>query len=106
MRVRAPQPFKIALCGPEGPYELSFHRYSDWDGYLDVTIGPDTYRWQVERADEENGELSISGMTSPDTANIWGDWLWFQLTPSGEDPRIEYWGDQLVRTDRPNGEPN
>jgi hypothetical protein len=102
MRVRTPEPFTIAVVGPQGPYTLAFHRHSDWDGYLDVALQGVEMRWAIEAIYDEDGDTYFCGGTDVGTIKLWGDMFWFRLFPSGNDPRVELWGaGVIVRIDRP-----
>ena len=94
--MHTPKPFNILMFGPQGPYQLAFNAYSEWDGYLDVTISGIEMRWSVEAVYEEEGETSLEGGTDAGTLSLWGNMFWFRLFPWSEDPRIEFWGDQVI----------
>lgn len=81
---------------------MTFARYtsSEWEGYFSVHLGSSEMHWPMEAAYDDDGELSLQGMTSWETADVWGDVFWFILLPHATPPRIEFWGDRvLCRTD-------
>jgi len=51
--------------------------------------------WYVVRYDDEDGQLSMSGMTVG-SDEIWGDQFWFQLWPRSAPARIDYFGDRVL----------
>lgn len=99
MRVKTPEPFTLAMTGPDGAYDLHFVPHDDWDGEIAVVIAGHAMVWQVLTVDFEDGQLSLSGGTEG-SESIWPTQFWFRLLPGRKQSRIEYWGNQVIwRTD-------
>ena len=96
MRQLMPPPFKATMTGPDGPYELSFTPYDEWDGKITTTIAGVPMVWQVVRSDEEpDGTFTLSGMTVG-SDEIWNDQFWFELVVRPLPRAITYFGDRVV----------
>jgi hypothetical protein len=101
MRTTVPRAFSMSFTGPEGLYTVHFRPTDEWDGIIDVSIGGQEMRWDVDDADrEEAGGLVLGGMTSG-SERLWDDQFWFELRLDDTPPIIRYWGDKVVwREDR------
>lgn len=93
-----PAAFSISLDGADGNYTATYTPDRN-DGFINVEIGGVAMRWWAQVVElDPDGALQISGMTHG-TKPLWNDSYWFVLF-TGENPRIEYWGNQVLwRTD-------
>lgn len=84
------------MTGPEGPYELSFTPYDDWDGKIVTTIAGVPMTWQVFTSDEQpDGTFTLSGMTVG-SEEVWSDQFWFELVVRPWPRAIAYFDNQVV----------
>jgi hypothetical protein len=96
MRTTVPPAFDLSFSGREGPYVVRFKPTDEWDGIIDVSIGGQDMRWNVDHADrEEAGGLVLGGMTSG-SESLWNDQFWFELRLDDAPPVIRYWGDRVI----------
>ncbi len=84
------------MTGAEGPYELSFTPYDEWDGKITTTIAGVAMVWQVVRSDEQpDGVFTLSGMTVG-SDEVWKDQFWFELVVRPSPLVITYFSDRVV----------
>jgi hypothetical protein len=96
MRTTVPVALDLSFSGREGPYAVRFKPTDEWDGIIDVSIGGQDMRWNVDHADhEEGGGLVFGGMTSG-SESLWNDQFWFELRLDDAPPVIRCWGDRVI----------